>query len=210
MLQGKKIRCEKELYIKEMKNSNFANKLSIWKIIWAAFLIVAFFCSIICIINYNKYSKEITYELSSFHTYDDYTSSINNGYLSIFPVNYEENAGGFCADSSQTLLPNGNYSVEITYISDGINKAYFQAGDSVYEELLLPAGEQTVSLEFTLDQPVEDARLRLYYNGYGSIHINSMKLKSDKPITSDWIMILVLIWIFVAILFVLKKHIMII
>lgn len=43
MLQGRKIRCEKELYIKEMKNSNFVNKLSIWKIIWAAFLIVAFF-----------------------------------------------------------------------------------------------------------------------------------------------------------------------
>ena len=205
MLQGKKIRCDKELYIKKMMNSNFINKLSIWKIIWAAFLIVAFFCSIICIINYNKYSKEITYELSSFHTYDGYTSSINNGYLSIFPVNYEENAGGFCVDSSNTLLSEGDYSVEVSYISDGNNKAYLQAGESVYEELFLPAGEQIISLDFTLNQPVEDARLRIYYNGRGSIHINSMKLKSDKPITSDWIMILALIWIFVAIIFVIRK-----
>ena len=189
----------------ETNDCDIKVKHQIWIIVRNLTLTAAVVCSIICIYNYINNSNEISYELSSFHTYDGYTSSINNDYLSIFPVNYEENAGGFCVDSSNTLLSEGDYSVEVSYISDGNNKAYLQAGESVYEELFLPAGEQIISLDFTLNQPVEDARLRIYYNGRGSIHINSMKLKSDKPITSDWIMILALIWIFVAIIFVIRK-----
>lgn len=180
-------------------------KNQIWIIVRNLTLTAAAVCSIICIYNYINNSNEISYELSSFHTYDGYTSSINNDYLSIFPENYDENEGGFCVDSSNTLLSEGDYSVEVSYISDGNNKAYLQAGENVYEELFLPAGEQTISFDFTLNQPVEDARLRIYYNGRGSIHINSMRITCDKPIFSDWVMILVLIWFIVAIIFVIRK-----
>lgn len=188
-----------------MKGDDIKEKNLIWILVRNLILIAAVVCSILCIYNYIYNSNEISYELSSFHTYDGYNSSITNDYLSIFPENYEENEGGFCVDSSNTLLSEGNYSVEVSYISDGNNKAYLQAGESVYEELFLPAGEQIISLDFTLNQPVEDARLRIYYNGRGSIHINSLRITCDKPIFSDWVMILVLIWFIVAIIFVIRK-----
>lgn len=169
-------------------NRNNGQKIAIYLL-----LILAVLASIFCMKRFLKNSNIISYDLSSFNISEGYSANIIENSLNIIPENPEDNRA-FCAESSFTLLPKGSYSVGLTYVSDGFNVAYLQAGDSIYEEILLPAGEQTVFHNFVLNQPVEDARLRFFYNGPGSISIKTMIVEGDGPILTDWILIFGLIW----------------
>lgn len=163
-------------------------------------LVVVF--SVFCLKRFLKNSNVIEYDLSSFLIKEGFDGEITELGLTITPVEGYD-IRDLCAESSYTLLDKGNYSVGLAYESSDYNVAYIQAGDSVYDEILLPAGDQTIFHNFTLDQSVEDARLRICFTGEGYINIKTMILQGENPLVSDWIVILGLGWgiIFVAFLY---------
>lgn len=183
-----------EKFAKTGKNGKLANFVMIMM------FVLAIIASSICVKRYFFNSNVISYDMSSFTIYNGFDSSVSDNSLIITPIeNESENTERpmpqtFCADSSNILLSEGEYMVSIAYESDGYNKAYFSAGDSVYEEIMLPAGNQAVSYRFELKQAVEDARLRIFYNEGHYFKVNTMLMESSDPIVSDWILIFALIW----------------
>lgn len=172
--------------------------------------------SIFCIKKYIKNSNLVQFKLDTFSLSEGFDGGVEND---SFVIRAGENEGvnDFCASSSFILLDKGSFTLGISYTSDVYTTAYWQAGDSMYEMIELPAGEQTVFFDFDLEQSVEDARLRIKYPGSGTISINTFVVACDRPIITDWIAILGVGWglAFVAILYVVifleekmtKKHI---
>ena len=184
----------------ENKGNNIYKILRSVLIVIGVLLITLF--SVFCLKRFLKNSNVIEYDLSYFSIKEGFDGEISESGLVITPNDGSE-IRDLCAESSYTLLDKGNYAVGLAYESSDYNVAYIQAGDSVYEEILLPAGEQTVFHNFTLDQSVEDARLRICFTGEGYINIKTMILQGENPLVSDWIVILGLGWglIFVAFLY---------
>lgn len=169
------------------------------KIIIMATLVLTLIASGLCVYKYFKSSNVIQYDLGYFHPSNNFNGVITeNGYYLITPPDGEEVGRDFCAESSYTLLQKGNYTIVIAYESDSDHSVFVQAGDSVYEEFYLPAGNQLQYIDFSLDQSVEDARTRFYYGGSGYLKIRAMLLSSDRPIFSDWLFIMVIMWVAVA------------
>lgn len=165
------------------------------KVIFLAAVCIGLLVSVFCVKKFLSNSSSISYDLSSCQQKEGFLYSFDNGSLIVGPENFYENNSDLCLESSFTLLAKGNYSYCIAYESDADIKAYVQAGDSVYEEFILPAGSHIEYLPFALNQPVVDARVRLNYGGYGLIRLNAMYIESDKPIVSDWLFIMTIMWI---------------
>lgn len=176
---------------KGVKNESKYKILKYSIIAFMAIMLVLF--SVVCLKRFFKNSNVIEYDLSAFSIKDGFEGQITEFGLMITPAEGSE-LRDLCAESSNTLLDKGSYSVSLAYESSDYNVAYIQAGDSVYEEILLPAGEQTIFHNFTLDQSVEDARLRIHFTGNGYINIKTMILQGDQPLVADWIVILGLGW----------------
>ena len=171
-------------------NNNKALKYCFYAIVG----LVAILLSVFCLKKYLKNSNAIYYDLDSIRVGDAFEREIINGELLIYSADNTDGSQSTYIETPNTLLSKGSYTVGITYESDNYNSAYFQAGDEVYDEILLPAGSQTIFKNFELKQPVENARLRINYYGNGYFKINTIMVEGDKPIVSDWLVIFALIW----------------
>ncbi|MDO4187810.1 MAG: hypothetical protein Q4D29_02360 [Lachnospiraceae bacterium] len=159
-----------------------------------AFILLTLIVSgVFCFTKYAENSHAFDIDLEKFSIADGFVSDVTDGTLRVYADETGEGVNEFCAESPFILLNKGSYSIGITYYSEGNNLAYIQAGDSVYEEILLPAGEQSVFHEFVLDQPVEDARIKIAYSGASEIVIKTVIIAASKPIVTDWIFVFIII-----------------
>lgn len=171
-------------------------KVKIYKrTIFLVAVIIGLIVSLFCVKRYIKNSSSISFDLSAFQEKEGFEYLSDEGALIISPIDVASTTTDICTESEYTFLSKGDYSYCIAYESDCDFKAYVQAGDSVFEEYVLPAGSHIEYLPFYIKQPVIDGRVRVAYGGYGIIKINAVIIESSKPIVSDWLFIMTVMWI---------------
>lgn len=177
------------------------------KLIFTITIVMAVLASAFCLFKYLKHSNAVEYDLYAFQQsngFGGYYDSEKMGYI-IYSDEGMNAERDFCAESSYTLLPKGEYTIAIAYESEGDNSVFIQGGDSLYKEYHLPAGDHIEYLPFELNQSVEDLRARFYYGGYGTLLIKTMIIQSEKPLMTDWLFVMALMWIAVAFIIKLEK-----
>ena len=144
-------------------------------------------------------SKSIDFDLSRFGIAEGYPVSYSQGDL---VLSQGTDLSGFFLNSHLIVLPAGDYSFQITYYSDSVNKVHFQANNDIFVESELPAGQNTIVMPITLTESTINGKLRFTYNGAGSFELQNITCSSGRILYSDYIFYLILVVSFNIIVFV--------
>ncbi|MCR5507305.1 MAG: hypothetical protein K6F34_01325 [Lachnospiraceae bacterium] len=161
------------------------------------------------LIYFNKKRSEeysYSYDFNRF-SLDAGTRPEDGSYLSI------DESSGFSnvfSASPGTQLRSGDYLLSIDYSSDSDNTVHYAANSNTEDYVTLPAGQDNITVPFSVWPSSDNFRIWLIYKGAGTLTINNISLSSSRPIYTDYeyfMLVTVLIALLLPVLItILKKH----